>query len=130
MTLLTGCDDETLCLCGKDAVVVTPNKNDNPLNGVSTYDLVLISRHISLEPCDLSIMCGCQPKRFRDHSTSSRSETHPRHLSGLPEQYSAVRQKRMFSQIRQLSTRLFLKKIPYAIDPPARLALWPSKPAM
>jgi uncharacterized delta-60 repeat protein len=46
MTLLTGCDDETLCLCGKEAVVVAPHKNDNPLNGVSTYDLVLISRHI------------------------------------------------------------------------------------
>lgn len=46
MTLLTGCDDESLCLCGKEAVVVSPNKNDNPLNGVSTYDLVLISRHI------------------------------------------------------------------------------------
>jgi hypothetical protein len=30
---------------------VTPAKDDNPLNGVSTYDLVLISRHIlGLEP--------------------------------------------------------------------------------
>ncbi|MCW5925117.1 MAG: HYR domain-containing protein [Saprospiraceae bacterium] len=30
---------------------VTPTKDDNPLNGVSTYDLVLISRHIlGLEP--------------------------------------------------------------------------------
>ncbi|MEO6038264.1 MAG: T9SS type A sorting domain-containing protein, partial [Saprospiraceae bacterium] len=27
-------------------IVITPAKNDNPLNGVSTYDLVLISRHI------------------------------------------------------------------------------------
>ncbi|MEO6039411.1 MAG: hypothetical protein ABIQ93_13440, partial [Saprospiraceae bacterium] len=32
-------------------VTVTPTKDDNPLNGVSTYDLVLISRHIlGLEP--------------------------------------------------------------------------------
>ncbi len=28
------------------AYSITPNKNDNPLNGVSTYDLVLISKHI------------------------------------------------------------------------------------
>jgi hypothetical protein len=27
-------------------VTVTPQKNDNPLNGVTTYDLVLISKHI------------------------------------------------------------------------------------
>ena len=27
-------------------VVITPSKNDNPANGVSTYDLVLISKHI------------------------------------------------------------------------------------
>ncbi|MDX2136342.1 MAG: hypothetical protein SFV52_16275 [Saprospiraceae bacterium] len=33
------------------AYVVTPKKTDNPLNGVSTYDLVLISRHIlGIEP--------------------------------------------------------------------------------
>lgn len=32
-------------------ITVTPIKDDNPLNGVSTYDLVLISRHIlGLEP--------------------------------------------------------------------------------
>ena len=32
-------------------LLVTPTKDDNPLNGVSTYDLVLISRHIlGLEP--------------------------------------------------------------------------------
>ncbi|MBK7937144.1 MAG: hypothetical protein IPJ82_08605 [Lewinellaceae bacterium] len=30
---------------------MTPTKDDNPLNGVSTYDLVLISKHIlGLEP--------------------------------------------------------------------------------
>lgn len=30
---------------------LTPEKNDNPLNGVTTYDLVLISRHIlAIEP--------------------------------------------------------------------------------
>jgi hypothetical protein len=33
--------------------VVTPMKDDNPLNGVSTYDLVLISKHIlGLQPLD------------------------------------------------------------------------------
>lgn len=26
--------------------IITPGKNDNPLNGVSTYDLVLLSKHI------------------------------------------------------------------------------------
>ncbi len=32
-------------------VTVTPTKDDNPLNGVSTYDLVLITKHIlGLEP--------------------------------------------------------------------------------
>ncbi|MDX2277983.1 MAG: hypothetical protein NW218_00280 [Saprospiraceae bacterium] len=31
---------------GGNQVVITPNKNDNPANGVSTYDLVLISKHI------------------------------------------------------------------------------------
>ncbi len=32
-------------------VVITPTKDSNPLNGVSTYDLVLISKHIlGLEP--------------------------------------------------------------------------------
>ncbi|MFN0175426.1 MAG: T9SS type A sorting domain-containing protein [Saprospiraceae bacterium] len=31
--------------------VLTPSKNDNPLNGVTTYDLVLISKHIlDVEP--------------------------------------------------------------------------------
>jgi hypothetical protein len=31
--------------------MLTPSKNDNPLNGVTTYDLVLISKHIlALEP--------------------------------------------------------------------------------
>lgn len=29
-----------------DSLVVTPSRNDNPLNGVSTFDVVLISRHI------------------------------------------------------------------------------------
>ncbi len=31
---------------GGNQVVITPSKNDNPANGVSTYDLVLISKHI------------------------------------------------------------------------------------
>lgn len=44
-----------LCLCqAPDSTqVFTPVKDDNPLNGVSTYDLVLISRHIlGLDPFD------------------------------------------------------------------------------
>ncbi len=33
------------------ALTITPNKDDNPLNGVTTYDLVLISKHIlGIEP--------------------------------------------------------------------------------
>ncbi|MBK8425644.1 MAG: T9SS type A sorting domain-containing protein [Lewinellaceae bacterium] len=36
-------------------VTITPTKDDNPLNGVSTYDLVLITKHIlGLEPLTLS----------------------------------------------------------------------------
>jgi hypothetical protein len=32
---------------------ITPSRNDNPLNGVSTYDLVLISKHIlGIQPLD------------------------------------------------------------------------------
>lgn len=38
--------------CNSDLTIV-PSKNDNPLNGVSTYDLVLISKHIlGVEPLD------------------------------------------------------------------------------
>lgn len=34
-------------------LVITPSKDDNPLNGVTTYDLVLISKHIlGSEPLD------------------------------------------------------------------------------
>ena len=44
------------CLCDINTAgeyVVTPSKNDNPLNGVTTYDLVLISKHIlGIEPFD------------------------------------------------------------------------------
>ncbi|MFN0035002.1 MAG: T9SS type A sorting domain-containing protein [Saprospiraceae bacterium] len=37
---------------GSDYIIV-PEKNDNPLNGVTTYDLVLISKHIlGIEPFD------------------------------------------------------------------------------
>ena len=37
------------CLCNiaqTTSYLVTPTKSDNPLNGVSTFDLVLISRHV------------------------------------------------------------------------------------
>ncbi|HRI58828.1 MAG TPA: cohesin domain-containing protein [Saprospiraceae bacterium] len=45
------CADETLCPCSKDATFIVPHKDDNPLNGVSTFDMVLISRHIlGIEP--------------------------------------------------------------------------------
>ncbi|MBU6343305.1 MAG: T9SS type A sorting domain-containing protein, partial [Bacteroidetes bacterium] len=38
-------------MLGGDTIKVVPSKNDNHTNGVSTYDLVLISRHIlGLEP--------------------------------------------------------------------------------
>ncbi len=45
-TILTGCEDATICLCGQDSLIIVPYRNDNPLNGVSTFDLVLISKHI------------------------------------------------------------------------------------
>jgi len=42
------------CLCDINTAgtyTITPTKNDNPLNGVTTYDLVLISKHIlGIEP--------------------------------------------------------------------------------
>jgi hypothetical protein len=35
-----------LCICPEyTSYKITPNKIDNPLNGVTTYDLVLISKH-------------------------------------------------------------------------------------
>ncbi|MDO8367818.1 MAG: hypothetical protein Q7T20_13535 [Saprospiraceae bacterium] len=41
------CDVCTTC----DRFMIEPEKNDNPLNGVTTYDLVLISKHIlAIEP--------------------------------------------------------------------------------
>lgn len=46
VNFLTDCDEAEICLCGKDATFIVPYKNDNPLNGVSTFDLVLISKHI------------------------------------------------------------------------------------
>ncbi len=43
------CDVCTTC----DKFLIEPKKNDNPLNGVTTYDLVLISHHIlGIEPFD------------------------------------------------------------------------------
>jgi hypothetical protein len=36
----------TIYNIGGIQVIVTPYKNDNPLNGISTYDLVLLSKHI------------------------------------------------------------------------------------
>ena len=34
------------CMCDIGVFTVAPKKDDNPLNGVTTYDLVLISKHI------------------------------------------------------------------------------------
>jgi hypothetical protein len=51
--------DTTVCTPGGEFVplaatfTIAPEKDDNPLNGVTTYDLVLISKHIlGLEPLD------------------------------------------------------------------------------
>ena len=47
---VTGISDssgyDTKCLCTEQKQILSPTKDVNPLNGVSTYDLVLISRHI------------------------------------------------------------------------------------
>lgn len=43
---LSDCDGYSACLCNYGDYLVTPFKDDNPLNGVTTYDLVLISKHI------------------------------------------------------------------------------------
>ena len=34
------------CVCDEGSYTITPEKDDNPLNGVTTFDLVLISKHI------------------------------------------------------------------------------------
>ena len=46
--------DYGFCTCiACNCFIVTPVKNDNPLNGVTTYDLVLISKHVlAIEPLD------------------------------------------------------------------------------
>lgn len=43
---LDGCATLDFPLPANTDVTVTPNKDDNPLNGVSTYDMVLIYNHI------------------------------------------------------------------------------------
>jgi hypothetical protein len=41
------------CVCDEGTYEITPKKDDNPLNGLTTYDLVLISKHIlGVEPFD------------------------------------------------------------------------------
>jgi hypothetical protein len=41
-----GCAHLSSFPAGSSSTMVTPNKDDNPLNGVSTFDLVQISKHI------------------------------------------------------------------------------------
>jgi hypothetical protein len=51
-TVLTGssgndCTPYGTCVCSQySSYTVTPTRDDNPLNGVSTFDLVLISKHV------------------------------------------------------------------------------------
>lgn len=46
-TLLTGADGfYSIALPNGDQFSITPRREDNPLNGVSTFDLILISKHI------------------------------------------------------------------------------------
>ncbi|MEI6410143.1 MAG: hypothetical protein WCR52_12210 [Bacteroidota bacterium] len=57
-------------LCACPTYLLTPYKNDNPLNGVSTYDLVLISKHIlGIEPL------GSPYKMIAADANKSRSIT-------------------------------------------------------
>ena len=50
---LSDCDGYSACLCNYGDYLVTPFKDDNFLNGVTTYDLVLISKHnLGIEPLD------------------------------------------------------------------------------
>jgi hypothetical protein len=66
---------------------ITPAKDDNPLNGVTTYDLVLISKHIlGIEPLGSPIQndcCGRQQIQF-DHDVRhcGDSQTDPGYLPG------------------------------------------------
>ena len=43
---VTNCYGFSTCICGYDEHDVTPFKKDGVINGVSTYDLVLINKHI------------------------------------------------------------------------------------
>ena len=59
ISVFMGGSDSTGCVTFDNSIplasnlTVTPEKDNNPLNGVSTFDLVLISRHIlGLEPLD------------------------------------------------------------------------------
>lgn len=50
---LTSCAGYATCVCDYDTYTVTPMKDDNPMNGVSTFDLALMSKHIiGVEPFD------------------------------------------------------------------------------
>lgn len=50
---LSSCAGYATCVCDYDTYTVTPTKDDNPMNGVSTFDLALISKHIlGIEPFD------------------------------------------------------------------------------
>jgi hypothetical protein len=57
---------------------IAPEKDDNPLNGVTTYDLVLISKHIlGIRAVELAVQndrCGRQQVRF-DHDVRHRGDS-------------------------------------------------------
>jgi hypothetical protein len=44
--LISGCSGYASCVCGYDDYIIRPSHNQNHLNGVSTWDLLLIQKHI------------------------------------------------------------------------------------
>jgi|GEM_PF-696194 len=66
------------CLCTNyTKYTVTPKRNDNPLNGITTYDLVLISKHIlGIEPLwDPTMDIGSPYKMIAADANKSNSIT-------------------------------------------------------
>ncbi len=88
----TGCISLDNSIPVASNLTITPNKDDNPLNGVTTYDLVLMSRHIlGLEPLNSPykmIAADVNKSGIHHHfRPGGAAQTNPGHLSGVTQQY-------------------------------------------
>jgi hypothetical protein len=81
----------TPCRFGSD-YTVTPTKDNDPLNGVSTFDLVLINKHIlGLEPLNSAVQNDRRGRQQQplDHDLRHRgtAQTDPGYLHRTAEQH-------------------------------------------